>query len=368
MIKLIERHKDSFHSDATYKFHEYAEIYPLMNQKEVENLGKSIKKHGQDRDIVLYEKKILDGRNTYLACRKEGVTPRFRYYEDKLDPLDFVRLRNSDRRHLSSAQRAAVALRFLQIEKKRAKERINQARFRSNTKKNSIKKMASNPGSLAINEEKKGRAIDIVAKENEIAPKTLIKALKIEEASKKDSEIKEKWEKAKRKEISLEEVYRAVKEKQKVNIEKEETGKLPNNGKLWPPVYINGNGFSCSNSTNLSEKTSLTESQLIKKPEEVEVTIRRNIVDTFAKAGKNQLQNCGRLSSVVKTKMKKEGNVDKCKFCEKATLIAIRCEECGHPTPKVICDDDVAKGITRLRKPYLKKCVNSPSDDFGNFI
>ena len=209
--------------------------------------------------------------------------------------------------------------------------------------------MASNPGSLAINEDKKGRAIDIVAKENEIAPKTLIKALKIEQASKKDPEIKEKWEKAKKKEITLEEVYRAVKEKQKVNIKKEKVGKCAKNGKV-------------------SKQASIIKNQIIENPEEVEVTIKKNMVDTIAKAGKNRLQSCGKLGPVVKTKEKKGGNADKCKFCEKATLIAIRCEECGHPTPKVICGDDVTHGISRLRKPYLKKCVNSPSDDFGNFI
>ena len=365
---LAKLPKSSFYSDKTYRFHEFADIYPLMNQEELEKHGKSIKEHGQEEDIILHQEKILDGRNTYLACHKEGVTPRFSYYKSKLDPLVFVRLRNSNRRHLSSAQNAAVALRFLQIEKKQAKERINQARFRNHPKKKSIKKLASNPGSLAINEEKKGRAIDIVAKEFEIAPKTLIKALKIEQASKEDPEIKEKWEKAKKKEITLEEVYRAVKEKQKVNIEKEEADKLAKNGKLCPPVYINGKSFSCSNSTNLSKKTSITKNHIIKKPEEVEVTIKKNIVDTFAKAGKGRLQSYGKLNPLVKTKEKKEGNADKCKFCEKATLIAIRCEECGHPTPKVICDYDVTNGISRLRKPYLKKCVNSPSDDFGNSI
>lgn len=192
--------KGSFYSDKTYMFHEYAEIYPLMNQEEVGKLGKSIKNHGQNQDIVLYKNKILDGRNTYLACREESITPRFHHYNNSLDPLDYVKIRNSVRRHLNSAQKAAIALRFLQIERNRAKTRINHTQFKEKKLK---KNTASDPGLLAVN----GRAIDIVAKEHKIAPKTLIKAEKIEKASKEDPEIKEKWEKAKKNEISLEEVY-----------------------------------------------------------------------------------------------------------------------------------------------------------------
>ncbi len=62
--------KGSFYSDETYEFHQYANIYPLMNQEEIEKLGESIKHHRQNQDIKLYQGKILDGRNTYLACRK----------------------------------------------------------------------------------------------------------------------------------------------------------------------------------------------------------------------------------------------------------------------------------------------------------
>ena len=306
MLKIAS--KDSFYSEEIYEFHEYAEIFPLMGSEEIGVLGKSIKDYGQEQDIILYEDKILDGRNTYLACRGEGITPRFSYYNSKLDPLEYVRIKNLHRRHLSAAQRAAVALVFLQIERKRAKERITRTYFNNNKKKFHQKCTASNPRSLAINEDKKGRAIDIVAKEHKIAPKTLIKAEKIDQASKKYPEIREKWEKAKKNKMSLEEVYRAVQKKN-------------------------------------------------------EIKIKEGIIDKFVETGHNlaKKETVCMAKRVVKTciEITEEKQEDKCQQCRKATVFAVTCEKCGHPTPRVLCDIDFKKNNRRLVNPNLKKCVNS---------
>ncbi|KKL79519.1 hypothetical protein LCGC14_2013980 [marine sediment metagenome] len=42
---------------------------------------------------------------------------------------------------------------------------------------------------------------------------------------------------------------------------------------------------------------------------------------------------------------KKEVVENMCRACQKATVIAVSCEACGHLTPKFICDDDITKGI-----------------------
>ena len=128
----------------------------------------------------------------------------------------------------------------------------------------------------------------------------------------------------------------------------------------------------------------------IKKTEQqVDVVIRKSIVDKFIMSGKNHLKSCGIVpikqsapifnhkvkqkatkDSMIKTNNikveefkerkdyseRREINEDKCRFCQKATVIAVSCEECGHPTPRVICDDDITKGISRLRNPYAEKC------------
>jgi len=296
--------KSSFYSDEIYEFHEYANIFPFMNSKEIKKLGESIKEFGQEEDIVLYEGKILDGRHTYLACRREDITPRFRYYTSKLDPLDYVRVRNLHRRHMSAAQSAAVALVFIQIERKRARERIVRTQFNNHKEKITKKDTASDPGLLAV----KGRAIDIVAKEHNIAPKTLIKAEKIEKASQTDPEIKEKWEKAKKNQISLEEVYRAVKYKSESKIKKEIVNKFKESGQ------------------KLFKKETTLKIQEIENPILGEGEIRQE---------------------------------DKCQFCSKATVFAITCEACGHRTARVLCDNDFINSNKRLLNPNLKKCANS---------
>src|SRR5262245_66116447 len=60
------------------EFHPLADLFPLMSAAEADELLVDLKKdHGLRDDIVLYEGKILDGRNRYLGCKALGITPRF---------------------------------------------------------------------------------------------------------------------------------------------------------------------------------------------------------------------------------------------------------------------------------------------------
>jgi len=63
-----------------YEFHEIAGIFPLMEKEELEALTKDIAENGLQEPIILYEGKILDGRNRYLACLQAGVEPWFKQY------------------------------------------------------------------------------------------------------------------------------------------------------------------------------------------------------------------------------------------------------------------------------------------------
>lgn len=90
-----------------YEHHEIASIFPLFAGSELEALTQDIKTHGLREAIWLYEGKILDGRNRYLACGLAGVMPSFRQYEG-VDPVGFVVSLNLHRRHLNESQRGMV--------------------------------------------------------------------------------------------------------------------------------------------------------------------------------------------------------------------------------------------------------------------
>jgi hypothetical protein len=60
--------------------------------------------------LVLFEGKILDGRNRYRACVESGAAVRTTTYDGN-DPRGFVRAENLLRRHLDESQRAMAAAR-----------------------------------------------------------------------------------------------------------------------------------------------------------------------------------------------------------------------------------------------------------------
>jgi hypothetical protein len=99
------------------EFHPLANIFPLIEGEEFRKLVDDISKNGLKQRIVLFEGKILDGRNRYLASREAGYTdPSFfqpggslveEYNGD--NALQYVVSLNLHRRHLTDQQRAAIA-------------------------------------------------------------------------------------------------------------------------------------------------------------------------------------------------------------------------------------------------------------------
>ena len=99
-----------------YEFHPIADIFPLIYEQDVSGLVADLQKNGQINPIVLYEGKILDGRNRYLACKGAGIEPRFTEYTGD-DAVGYSVSLNLHRRHLSEAQRANVAARIANMTK-----------------------------------------------------------------------------------------------------------------------------------------------------------------------------------------------------------------------------------------------------------
>lgn len=90
------------------QFHPLANLFPLMDGQDFDDLVADIATHGLREAVVVHEGLILDGRNRYRACDAAGVPVRLVPYEGD-DALGFVVSLNLRRRHLDEGQRGLVA-------------------------------------------------------------------------------------------------------------------------------------------------------------------------------------------------------------------------------------------------------------------
>jgi hypothetical protein len=100
-----------------YEFHELCCIFPRCTDEELQLFVSDIRENGLLTPITLYEGKILDGRNRYLACQMLNREPDYVEF-DGAAPLPFVISRNLCRRHLSESQRAMVAAAIIELQRK----------------------------------------------------------------------------------------------------------------------------------------------------------------------------------------------------------------------------------------------------------
>ena len=90
------------------EYHEIANIFPMMTDAELEQLKDDIVINGQLDPVILYEGKILDGRNRWKVCTELGLVINYDQYQGD-NPLSFVISKNLHRRHLDASQRAMIA-------------------------------------------------------------------------------------------------------------------------------------------------------------------------------------------------------------------------------------------------------------------
>jgi ParB-like chromosome segregation protein Spo0J len=94
------------------EFHELANLFPLIEGAEFDGLVASIRENGlrEGSPIIVFEGKILDGRNRYLACKEAGVMAIAEDFEGTVEEArQFVIDANLRRRHLDASQRAMIA-------------------------------------------------------------------------------------------------------------------------------------------------------------------------------------------------------------------------------------------------------------------
>jgi hypothetical protein len=117
-----------------YETHPAADEVPMLTATELAGLTEDIKANGLRVAIVLFEGRILDGRNRLLACLAAGVAPRFEQH-DGSDPYLFVLSLNLKRRQMEDAiLRVLVSKKLIEgsdayvAAQAKAKEEANRAR------------------------------------------------------------------------------------------------------------------------------------------------------------------------------------------------------------------------------------------------
>ncbi len=109
-----------------YEFHGYCALFPEADEKTLADMAADIKENGLNEPIILYEGKILDGRNRYLACQQAEIEPTFKEYLGE-EPLQYVISRNLHRRHLNESQRAMLAQKIWKMAKSDDSIKVTQA-------------------------------------------------------------------------------------------------------------------------------------------------------------------------------------------------------------------------------------------------
>lgn len=97
----------------------------MMGSDEFEDLKQDIAKNGLHEPIWLHpnDDSIIDGRNRYKACMAAGIEPKFRTWDGRGSLIQFVLSLNLHRRHLTSSQKAMIAVDSLPFLEDEAKQR-----------------------------------------------------------------------------------------------------------------------------------------------------------------------------------------------------------------------------------------------------
>jgi N6-adenosine-specific RNA methylase IME4 len=110
------------------KFHDVANIFPLMGKEEFDGLKNDISQNGL-REAIWTDKDgaIIDGKNRYLACKDIGIEPQYQTYDGDGLLTELVISLNLNRRHLTDGQKAFIAISIEPHLAKEAKERQREA-------------------------------------------------------------------------------------------------------------------------------------------------------------------------------------------------------------------------------------------------
>lgn len=106
------------------KIHPVAEMFPMMDEDELNELAADIKQNGLLNPIILDENdQLIDGRNRLEACQRIGKQAQIQHIRlDGIDPTAYILSANEHRRHMTKGQRAMVAAKILFLKNKKQED------------------------------------------------------------------------------------------------------------------------------------------------------------------------------------------------------------------------------------------------------
>jgi hypothetical protein len=133
--------------------HPAAELFPLMSEPELRELGEDIKAHGLVQAVHLYKGKLLDGRNRLDAMEliSGSVDPRSVAHnlDDAVDPYAYVIAANIHRRHLTVKQQRELIAKLIKQTPDKSDRQIATQTKTSPTTVGKIRKEAEAAGDVS---------------------------------------------------------------------------------------------------------------------------------------------------------------------------------------------------------------------------
>ena len=191
------------------KVHPAAELFPLMDDEAISGLVADIKANGLVEPVWLTrDGDLLDGRNRAHACDQAGVELLTRVYEGD-DPVGFVVSLNINRRHLTTGQRAMLALRIEEEYAKQARKAQSAAGGDRRSSKASRSLGADLPEAIA-----QPRARDKAGKAANVSGRAVAQAKRVAEAAKSKPEMADIVSKVESGELALDRADRIVRDRE----------------------------------------------------------------------------------------------------------------------------------------------------------
>lgn len=109
--------------DPELEVHDAANIFPPPTEEEFQAIEKDIAENGQREPARTYQGKLIDGRSRQQACKELGLKLKVKEWDGSGSLIEYALSLNLHRRHLSSSQRATLAVEIEPMLAREAQER-----------------------------------------------------------------------------------------------------------------------------------------------------------------------------------------------------------------------------------------------------